>query len=229
MTGMDPNPGDELPEHVLANRTQWDTDAPTWVAAGERSWAARDASWGVWQVPQTTVGLLPKDMTDMHAIELGCGTGYVSTWMARRGATVTAIDNSQRQPETARRLGAEHRLDITWIHGDAEQVPRPDGSYDFAVSENGAAIWCDPFVWIPEAHRLLRAGGGLGLLGNHPLAVACTPLDGPPTSETLVRDWFSLHRIDWRQVPFDPSGIEFTVPTGGCTAHRYWSADRRGR
>ena len=151
MTGMDPNSGDELPEHVLANRTQWDTDAPTRVAAGERSWAARDASWGVWQASQTTVGLLPKDMTDMHAIELGCGTGYVSARMARRGATVTAIDNSQRQLDTARRLGAEHRLDITWIHGNAEQVP------------------------------------------------------------------------------FDPSGIEFTVPTGGCTAHRYWSADRRGR
>jgi len=58
--------------------------------------------------------------------------------------TVTGIDNSQRQLETARRLGAEHRLDISWIHGNAEQVPRPDGSYDFAVSEYGAAIWCDP-------------------------------------------------------------------------------------
>jgi hypothetical protein len=74
-----------------------------------------------------------------------------------------------------------------------------------AISEYGAAIWCDPFVWIPEAHRLLRAGGVLAFLGNHPLALVCTPLDGSPTSETLVRDWFSLRRIDWRQVEFDPS------------------------
>lgn len=61
----------------------------------------------------------------------------------------------------------------------------------------------------------MRADGVLAFLGNHPLALACTPLDGSPTSETLVRDWFSLHRIDWRQVEFDPSGIEFTLHTGG--------------
>ena len=215
MLGMDPNPANELPEHVLVNRRQWDADAPGWVAAGERHWAEREVSWGVWNIPEATVRMLPQDMTGMDAIELGCGTGYVSAWMARRGARVTGIDNSQRQLETARRLGAEHHLDITWIHGNAEQVPRPDGAYDFAVSEYGAAIWCDPFVWIPEAHRLSRSGGVLAFLGNHPLSLACTPLDGSPTAETLVRDWFSLHRIDWRQVAIDPGGIEFTLPTGG--------------
>jgi len=173
--GMNQDPDESLPEHVRVNRAQWDADAPDWVAAGERAWAAREPTWGVWNVPETTVGLLPKDMTGMDAIELGCGTGYVAAWMARRGATVTAIDNSQQQLETARRLDAEHRLDITWIHGNAEQVPQPDGSYDFAVSEYGAAIWCDPFVWVPEAHRLLRTGGVLAFLGNHPLSLACTP------------------------------------------------------
>ena len=67
---------------------------------------------------------MPADMTGLTAIELGCGTGYVSAWMTRRGATVTAIDNSERQLETARRLAAEHGLQITWLHGNAEQVPR---------------------------------------------------------------------------------------------------------
>ena len=146
MTGMEPIPNNELPEHVLVNRTQWDAEAPDWMAAGERAWAASESTWGVWNVPETTVGLLPKDMTSLQAIDLGCGTGYVSAWMARRGATVTAIDNSQHQLETARRLGTEHRRDITWIHGNAEQVPRANSSFDFAVSEFGAAIWCDPFV-----------------------------------------------------------------------------------
>lgn len=134
----------------------------------------------------------------MDAIDLCCGTGYVPAWMARRGATVTAIDNSQRQLETARRLAIEHRLDITWLNGNAEQVPRPDDSYDFAVSEYGAAIWCDPFIWIPEAHRLLRPGGMLAFFGIHPLALACTPLDGSPTSGT------------WCEI-----GSAFTASTGG--------------
>jgi hypothetical protein len=28
-------------------------------------------------------------------------------------------------------------------------VPYPDGRFDLAVSEYGAAIWCDPYVLIP--------------------------------------------------------------------------------
>jgi len=35
MTDVDPNPDSKLPEHVLVNRTQWDADAPNWVASGE--------------------------------------------------------------------------------------------------------------------------------------------------------------------------------------------------
>jgi SAM-dependent methyltransferase len=209
------SPEHSLPEHVAANRSLWDADAPNWVPAGERSWAQAEPTWGEWGIPDAEVQLLPEDMTGMDAIELGCGTGYVSSWMTRRGATVTAIDNSERQLDTARRLAAQHGLAVTWIHGDAERVPRPDASFDYAVSEYGAAIWCDPYRWVPEAHRLLRPGGVLAFLGTHPLALVCTPLDGSPSAETLVRPWFGLHQLDWREVAIDPGGMEFTLPTGG--------------
>ena len=121
--------------------------------------------------------MLPGDMSGMRAIELGCGTGYVSAWMARRGASVVGIDNSERQLATARRLATEHGVELTLHHGNAEQVPYPDQHFDFAISEYGAAIWCDPQVWIPEAHRLLRPGGELVFLGNSPWAIVCTPED----------------------------------------------------
>jgi 16S rRNA G1207 methylase RsmC len=42
-------------------------------------------AWGNWSLPEEELRLLPDDMTGMDAIELGCGTGYVSAWMARRG------------------------------------------------------------------------------------------------------------------------------------------------
>ena len=100
--------------------------------------------------------------------------------MRRRGASVYAIDNSEAQSATARRLSALHGLDdIEWVHGDAEVVDQPDGSFDFAISEYGAAIWCEPRTWIPEAHRLLRPGGGVGVPPrNHPLVLVCSPVDG---------------------------------------------------
>src|SRR5262245_48192765 len=133
-----------LTEHARVNRDHWDGDAPNWVADGERKWRS-EPSWGMWSV--SVPSILPDDMTGLDAIELGCGTAYVSAWMARRGAGVVAIDNSEQQLATARRLASEHGVELTLVHGDAESVPYPDGSFDFAISEYRAAIWCDPYGW----------------------------------------------------------------------------------
>ncbi len=146
---------ESLSEHVEENMRHWNDMAHEWIPMGERAWAS-DPAWGSWHVPNADVPLLPDDMTGMDAIELGCGTGYISAWMTRRGARVTAVDISEGQLSTARRLASEHKLDIDFILGNAEAVPRPDSSYDFAVSEYGAVLWCDPDEWIPEAFRLLR-------------------------------------------------------------------------
>lgn len=89
--------------------------------------------------------------------------------------------------------------DIEWVHGDAEHVPQPDQCFDFAISEYGAAIWCEPNAWLSEAHRLLRHGGELVFLGNHPLAMVCSPMDGSlPVTDRLERSYFDLGRLDWR-------------------------------
>jgi SAM-dependent methyltransferase len=213
----DSTSAEPLPAHVAENRRYWDEMAPNWVASGERAWAQDEPTWGEWGVSNDDVPLLPADLTGQRAIELGCGTGYVSAWMRRRGATVYAIDNSAGQLATARDLAARHGLDgIEWVHGDAERVDQPDGSFDYAISEYGAAIWCDPHVWIPEAHRLLRPGGRLAFLGNHPLAMICMPLAGDaPTGYTLERDYFGLGRMDWTEAVEEPGGIEFNLPFAG--------------
>lgn len=201
-----------LPEHVAVNREHWDADADKWVAAGESGWARQVPTWGQWGIPDSELTLLPSDMTGMRAIELGCGTAYVSAWMVRRGATVTGIDNSERQLATAARLAAEHGVDLELIHGNAEQVPKPDASYDFAVSEYGAAIWADPYRWIPEVHRLLVPGGELTFLGNHILSAVCSPADGSlPITFRLEQPYFEQYRQDWRDAIDEPGGIEFNL------------------
>lgn len=201
--------------HVLENRSYWDEYAPKWVAAGERSWSSSEPDWGIWGIPERELGLLPEDMSDMHAIELGCGTAYVSSWMARRGATCTGVDNSSQQLATARRLAEKHSVPLTLLHGNAERVPCPDESFDFAISEYGATTWCDPHRWIPEAHRLLSPGGQLVLLGNTPLAMIATPHSGADSDDRLHRSYFELHRLDWTEVEIEPGGIEFNLPISG--------------
>jgi SAM-dependent methyltransferase len=198
-------------DHVAVNRQRWDADAPRWVEAGHENWAANEPSWGIWKVPETQLGLLP-DVNGLDAVELGCGTAYVSSWLARRGARVVGIDNSREQLTTARGFQREFGVDFPLVHADAERVPLAAESFDLAISEYGAAIWCDPYLWIPEAARLLRPGGQLVFLGNSALLMLTTPdleADGP-ARECFLRDYFGMHRFTW---PDDPT-IEFHLGHG---------------
>src|SRR6185503_15733101 len=166
-----------VPDYVLQNRAHWDKQAADYVASGERHWAQSTPSWGIWNVPESDLHMLPNDLAGKDAIELGCGTAYVSSWLARRGARVVGIDNSEQQLETARRLQREHKLEFGLLHGNAESVPYPDASFDFAISEYGACLWADPYRWVPEAARLLRPGGQLHFLVNSFLMMLCIPAE----------------------------------------------------
>jgi SAM-dependent methyltransferase len=200
-----------LPEHVASNRANWDRWAEEYVETGHRNWGASEASWGIWGVPEAQLRMLPDDLSGLDAIELGCGTGYVSAWLARRGARPVGIDNSQAQLDSARRFQAEFGLDFALLHGNAERVPFPDASFDFAISEYGASIWCDPYLWIPEAARLLRPGGRLHFLVNAVLLMLCAPdPEDEPVGEQLLRPMFGLHRIEWP----DDKSVEFHLPHG---------------
>ncbi len=201
----------DLPEHVLRNRAMWDDWAQKFVASGERGWAQDTPAWGIWQVSESEVRMLPDNLSGKDVIELGCGTAYVSSWLARRGARVVAIDNSQAQLATAERLQRQYGLDFPLIHGNAETVAYPDASFDFAISEYGACLWADPHRWIPEAARLLRPGGRLNFLTNSFLLTLCMPAeDGVAATDRLLRPAFGMYRVEW---PTDP-GVEFHLSHG---------------
>ncbi|WP_299691506.1 class I SAM-dependent methyltransferase [uncultured Tateyamaria sp.] len=202
-------------DHVLINRSVWEADAVNWEDVGARLWALETPEWGNWGHPDHGLQLLPRDMVGQDAIELGCGTGYVSGWMARRGARVTAIDLSPQQLATARRLAKVHNADIAFVEGNAEQTGLPAASFDFAISEYGASIWCRPEVWLREAWRLLRPGGRLVFLGNHPLSLVCSPPDGSPCDRTLHRPYRNMWGADWTDVTFEPSGVCFNLTLSG--------------
>src|SRR5262249_23248315 len=162
-------------DHVARNRAYWATLAAEYAATADRSWAATEPAWGIWQVPESQLHVLPDDVAGLDVVELGCGTGYVSAWLARRGARPVGIDSSPDQLATARRMQAEHGLAFPLHLGDAEATPFEDASFDLAISEYGASIWGDPYRWIPEASRLLRPGRQLIFLRNSTLLMLATP------------------------------------------------------
>jgi len=201
----------ELPEHVRRNRVLWDDWARKYVAPGETNWAQDSPAWGIWRVAESEVRMLPEKLAGIDAIELGCGTAYVSAWLARRGARAVGIDNSEAQLATARRLQHQYGLDFPLLHGNAEAVPYPDASFDLAISEYGACLWADPRHWVPEAARLLRPGGRLVFLVNSFLMTLCMPAeDGVAATDRLLRPAFGMYRVEW---PGDV-GVEFHLPHG---------------
>jgi SAM-dependent methyltransferase len=205
----------DLPDHVRRNRAQWDQWAADYVESGRRQWTDAEPSWGIWGVAEAQLGVLPSSVDGLDTIELGCGTAYVSAWLARRGARPVGIDNSQAQLATARALQREHSLEFPLLHGNAEEVPLPDAGFDLAISEYGASIWCDPYLWIPEAARLLRPGGRLIFLVNGVLAMLTIPdeEDGA-AGDRLLRPYFGMHRFEWS----DDDSVEFHLPHGEMLA-----------
>jgi SAM-dependent methyltransferase len=186
------------PDHVLRNRAAWDRRAADYAEAGLRNWEAALPSWGIWHVPEEQLGVLPPDLAGRDSIELGCGTGYVSAWLARRGARPVGLDNSAAQLATARALQARFGLPFPLIHASAEQPPCADSSFDLVISEYGASIWCDPYAWIPEAARMLRPGGHLIFLVNAVQVVLTWPdQDDLPATDRLQRPYFGMHRFHW--------------------------------
>jgi SAM-dependent methyltransferase len=202
----------ELPEHARRNQASWDVEAANYVAPARRQWAATEISWGVWDVPEAEVGALPP-VDGLDVVELGCGTAYISAWLARRGARPVGIDLSARQLETARAMQGEHGLAFPLHHASAETVPLPDAAFDLAVSEYGASLWCEPDAWVAEAARLLRPGGRLVFLTNSLLAALCIPDTGPAT-DRLLRDQLGLRAVSYP----DDDAVEFHL------AHGEWIA-----
>ncbi len=205
---------EELPEHVRRNRIAWDALAAEYEKPGRHGWQT-EPSWGIWSVPETELRVLPDDLAGRDAIELGCGTAYVSAWLARRGARPVGIDNSAEQLRSARAFQREFGLEFPLWHGNAEAVPAADESFDLAISEYGASIWCDPYRWIPEAARLLRPGGELIFLVNGVIAVLTFPDDpDAPAGDRLLRPYFGMHRFEW---PGEES-VDFHLPHGEMIA-----------
>lgn len=196
-----------LSEHAQANRELWAKNAAEFREPGKRNWAQPDITWGIWHLPESAIGALPV-LEGKDVVELGCGTAYISAWLARRGARPVGVDITPAQLDTARAMQQEFGLEFPLIEADGAETGLPDASFDLVVSEYGASIWVDPYRWIPEAARLLRPGGELVFLRNSTLVILCSPDEDVPAGEQLVRSQFGLHRLDgW-------DGVEFHLAHG---------------
>ena len=199
------------PDYLAVNREAWTrANAEYTNGRARESWAQEEITWGMAHARERDLRVLP-DLEGKDVIELGCGTAYFGAWLKRAGARrVVGVDITPAQLATARRMDEETGLGLEFVEANAEETGLPESSFDLAVSEYGASIWCDPYRWIPEAARLLRPGGELVFLRNSTLAMLCATDEGP-ASETLQRAQRGLHRLEWKEPEHE---VEFALGHG---------------
>lgn len=196
---------------IASNRELWAIVNERFTdAAAESMWAVPEVVWGLFGTPELELGVLG-DVRGLDVLDLACGTGYFTAWLARAGARPVGLDISGEQLATARRLQARLGPTFPLVQADAERVPLAGGRFDLVVSEHGAAAWCDPERWLPEAARLLRAGGRLVFLTNSFLSSLCVPAEGGVAGVRLLRGQRDAHRVRWPGggVEFHPSHGEW--------------------
>jgi SAM-dependent methyltransferase len=202
-------PASRQVDYLERNRRAWDGWAPGYLAAGRRAWADDILRWGIWGIPETKLGLVRGiDGASSDVVELGCGTADISAWLARQGARPVAVDIAPNQVRNVEQLQDEFDLRFPAACGNAEDVRFDDTSFDVAISEYGASLWCDPRRWLPEAHRLLRPNGRLIFVTNGAQLMVCTPQDGGQVGSRLVRDYFAPARVEFEAggpVEFHPT------------------------
>lgn len=197
-------------DYVERNKAVWEQLAPAYIITGRTAWQTEELRWGLWGKRESELGLLEGFGSGEDAIELGCGSAAISAWLARRGLRPVGVDIARGQLHNAEVLQNEFNLRFPLIRANAEQVAFENDSFDLAVSEYGASLWCNPRRWLPEANRLLRPEGRLVFFTNSALLLTCTPYEGGPVSDRLIRDYFSRYRVE-----FDHDGaVEFHLTHG---------------
>lgn len=118
-------------------RPSYPPEAVDWLLAPTDTWVARDV------------------------LDLGAGTGKLTTRLVERGLTVIAVDPIAEMLEMLRTA----LPDTPALLGSAEQIPLPDNAVD-AVLVAQAWHWFDQEQAVAEIARVLRPGGRLGVLWN---------------------------------------------------------------
>ena len=207
--------GFELSESQRLNRAKWQVAARSFRSLGEENWQRQAPAWGIWSRSEEGLDLLPEDLQEKLCLDVGCGTGYILKWMADRGATAVGIEPSDNQLVIVVGLSQLHDTKISLIQGFGEQLPFADSTFDFAISEYGAALWADPYQWIPEVARVLKPLSNLVIYTDHMISyMADNGLDEPngEWTETLQRPYFNAHRMKWNVDGSD--GVEFHLAPG---------------
>lgn len=108
-----------------------------------------------------------------HVLDLGCGFGRNSNWLASKGAVVDAININDSELIEAKKRANELGVTVNYVNADARNIPLNSASMD-VVLDAGCSHMCDEVAQkeiASEVCRVLKPGGYLQYFGfskEHP-------------------------------------------------------------
>ncbi|MGA7835285.1 MAG: methyltransferase domain-containing protein [Acidimicrobiales bacterium] len=183
----------------------------------EQRYGERDQIWS--GKPNATLVDVVRDLVPGRALDLGCGEGGDSIWLAERGWRVTGVDVSATAIDRARaealRRGVGEK--ITWIVGDLSTWT-PSDSYELV-----SACFLHSPVEFPRSAVLERmasavtSGGHFVLVGHAVAPPWMADHDGHHhrlLSAVEERESLSLDNTEWDDVVVETRSRMATGPNG---------------
>jgi ubiquinone/menaquinone biosynthesis C-methylase UbiE len=132
-------------------------EAFTAAASSYEAWFASPLGAFIDDLEKQTLARILQDVDSAFVLDIGAGTGHISTWLARRDCQVIAVEPSPAMRASGRRQTDD--LPICWCDARAEALPFDHASVDGALLFTTLEFVHDPVRTLHEAMRVVRPQG----------------------------------------------------------------------
>jgi SAM-dependent methyltransferase len=154
------------------DKTDWDT-----------RYATADLLWGSGANQFLVEGA--RGLQPGRALDLACGEGRNSIWLAAKGWDVVGVDFSQVAIDRARRLASDQGVRVSFVESDLFDYSPPAAGFDLIVSAY-LQLPQPELDWVLRTCAAALAPGGTLIVVGHDLANLTDGFGGPQVAEILL-------------------------------------------
>lgn len=101
-----------------------------------------------------------------HVLDVAIGTADLTIEMLRHGKAekVTGLDLSEKMMAIGKEKCERHKMNVNFVHGNAQQMPFADESFDGVTCAFGCRNFSDLDAGLKEMYRVLKRGGQVTIL-----------------------------------------------------------------